>query len=89
MSSPPMSTKTIMINYLCGNRTPRTILRNINGKYYGRNYEKIKNSHISDHLKKHPGDYIIKPSIDSSGAKMYLKYKLMNKNMYEWTINIS
>ncbi len=59
--------------FFVDSRTPVTILRNINGKYYDRNYGRIKNSHISDHVKKHPGEYIVKPSIDSSRTKNVFK----------------
>lgn len=56
-----------------GYKTPKTILRNMSGKYYDENYESIKDSNINDFLKKHSGEYIIKPSIDSSGAKNVMK----------------
>lgn len=59
-----------------GFRIPRTILRNINGKYYDGNYERIKTSHINDLLHKYTGDYIVKPSIDSSGSKNVFKLQI-------------
>lgn len=56
-----------------GNITPKTILRNINGRYYDGNYEGIENSKVCDYLKNYQGVYIAKPSIDSSGGKNVLK----------------
>lgn len=53
--------------------TPKTILRNINGRYYDGNYEGIESDKVCDYLEKHRGVYITKPSIDSSGGKNVLK----------------
>lgn len=59
-----------------GCRMPRTILRNINGKYYDENYERIGSSSISNYLNRYEGTYILKPSIDSSGAKNLFKLQI-------------
>ena len=56
-----------------GCKIPRTILRNMSGKYYDGNYEHIKYPDINDFLRKYTGDYILKPSIDSSRAKNVTK----------------
>ena len=88
---PKLNRKDLFIAYVDKNNydklfadsgTPVTILRNINGKYYDRNYERIKSSHVSDHLKKYLGDYIVKPSIDSSGAKNVFKIQIDEQKIY-------
>lgn len=56
-----------------GVKTPKTILRNINGKYYDVNYERVEFGVICELLKKYSGNYIVKPSLDSGGGKKVMK----------------
>lgn len=65
-----------------GFKIPRTILRNVNGKYYDGNYEKIKVVNINDFLKRAPGDYIVKPSIESSGAKNVMRLQSDSQKIF-------
>lgn len=64
-----------------GNITPKTILRNINGRYYDGNYEGIENSKVCDYLKNYQGVYIAKPSFDSSGARNVMKLLIDSTNI--------
>ena len=63
-------------------KTPRTILRNVNGKYYDGNYERVGRDTICGLLKKYPGDYIVKPSIDSSGGKNIMKLQSQSQKIF-------
>ncbi|HHT9111041.1 MAG TPA: sugar-transfer associated ATP-grasp domain-containing protein [Candidatus Brocadiaceae bacterium] len=69
-------------NLFTGMRTPKTILRNINGKYYDGNYEWIEGSTVYDFLKKYQGDFIVKPSIDSSGGKNIRKLQILSQKLF-------
>lgn len=65
-----------------GVRTPRTLLRNINGKYYDGNYERLERNTICEYLGKYPGDYIVKPSIDSSSGKNIMKLQCHSQKIF-------
>lgn len=58
-----------------GIKMPKTIIRNINSKYYDENYEKVIANSVFETLEKHPGEYIVKPSIRSGGGWNVLKIK--------------
>lgn len=64
-----------------GVKTPGTILRNINGRYYDGNYEGIADNKVHDYLKKYQGDYIVKPSMDSSGGKNIMKLEMHSQKI--------
>lgn len=55
-------------------RTPKTYLRNINGRYLNTNYLNVNEKIIFEELK--DGEYIIKPSLDTCGGK---NVEILNK----------
>ena len=65
-----------------GITTPRTILRNINGKYYDEHYERVELDAIYDLLKKNSGDYIVKPSLDSSSGRNIIKLQSHSQKIF-------
>ncbi|NUO10519.1 MAG: hypothetical protein HUU08_18000 [Candidatus Brocadia sp.] len=56
--------------------TPKTILRNMNGQYHDEKYERIEHGKVYAYLKKYTGDFILKPSIDSSSGRNVAKLQI-------------
>jgi putative polysaccharide biosynthesis protein len=65
-----------------GVRMPKVIIRNINGKYYDENYEGIARAAVCDFLKKYDGQYIVKPSLQSSGGRNIMKLHIHSKKLF-------
>lgn len=65
-----------------GMKMPKVILRNINGKYYDGNYEIVTRNTIYEYSKKHQGEYILKPSLESSGGKNIKKIHIHSQKFF-------
>ncbi|KAB2835878.1 MAG: hypothetical protein F9K48_03300 [Candidatus Brocadia sp.] len=62
--------------------TPKTILRNMNGQYYDENYERIELGNVTEYLKKFEGEFIVKPSIDSSSGRSIVKLQIDTSGLW-------
>lgn len=63
-------------------KTPKTVLWNLNGKYYDENYERVEVSDIYNILNKYKGEYIIKPSMDSGSGKNIIKLQCHSQKIF-------
>lgn len=69
---------------------PKSLLKNINGIFYDESMKILEQDEVLNYLNNLEGEFIIKPSLDTSGAKNVRKINiktkeiLMNKKVYNW-----